>query len=107
VDDVVGLDNLGSHEGKAVRKAGRTAGARLVVWPRLARPRSHRARLLNQGFVKLNTHREEPLLEDRRLRQCADSFFSQQTAPTTSKNEGQEIRGFKNELLKPHAYLNI
>ena len=32
--DVVVLDNLGSHKGKAVRKAIRAAGARLVFLPK-------------------------------------------------------------------------
>ncbi len=33
--DVVILDNLGSHKGKAVRKAVRSVGARLVLPPEI------------------------------------------------------------------------
>ena len=44
--DVVILDNLGSHKGKAVRQAIRAVGARLVFLPKiLARPQSDRAGL--------------------------------------------------------------
>jgi putative transposase len=44
-DDIVVLDNLGSHKSKAVRSAVRATGARLVFLPILARPQSDRAGL--------------------------------------------------------------
>jgi hypothetical protein len=44
--DVVIMDNLGSHKGKAVRQAIRTAGAKLLFLPPLQpRSRPHRAGL--------------------------------------------------------------
>ena len=44
-DDIVVLDNLGSHQSKAVRSAVRATGARLVFLPILARPQPDRAGL--------------------------------------------------------------
>jgi hypothetical protein len=41
--DVVILDNLGSHKGKAVRRAIRDVGARLVFLPKYSRPTSIRS----------------------------------------------------------------
>jgi len=44
--DVVVMDNLGSHKGKAIRQALRSAGAKLLFLPPLlARPQSHRTGL--------------------------------------------------------------
>ena len=45
--DIVVMDNLGSHKSKAVRRAIRAAGARLLLPAQiLARPEPHRAALL-------------------------------------------------------------
>ena len=45
--DVVVMDNLGSHRGKAVRKAIRQVGAKLLFLPQiLPRPEPHRTGLL-------------------------------------------------------------
>ena len=49
--DVVVLDNLGSHKGKAVRKAIRAAGARLVFLPKY----SPDLNPIEQVFAKLKT----------------------------------------------------
>ena len=49
--DVVVLDNLGSHKGKAVRKAIRAAGARLVFLPKY----SPDLNPIEQLFAKLKT----------------------------------------------------
>jgi len=51
--DIVILDNLGSHKGKAVRKAIRSVGARLLCSCQgLARPQSDRAGLPLKGFLR-------------------------------------------------------
>jgi transposase len=49
--DIVILDNLGSHKGKAVRKAIRAAGARLLFLP----PYSPDLNPIEQVFAKLKT----------------------------------------------------
>jgi transposase len=49
--DVVVLDNLGSHKGKAVRRAIRAAGARLVFLPKY----SPDLNPIEQVFAKLKT----------------------------------------------------
>ena len=49
--DVVVLDNLGSHKGRAVRKAIRAAGARLVFLPKY----SPDLNPIEQVFAKLKT----------------------------------------------------
>jgi hypothetical protein len=49
--DVVILDNLGSHKGKAVRKAIRDVGARLVFLPKY----SPDLNLIEQVFAKFKT----------------------------------------------------
>src|ERR1700733_7381136 len=54
--DVVILDNLGSHKGKAVRKAIRDVGARLVFLPKY----SPDLNPIEQVFAKFKTLRERP-----------------------------------------------
>jgi len=49
--DIVIMDNLGSHKGKAVRKAIRTAGAKLFFLP----PYSPDLNPIEQVFAKLKT----------------------------------------------------
>jgi transposase len=49
--DVVVLDNLGSHKGKAVRRAIRAAGAHLIFLP----PYSPDLNPIEQVFAKLKT----------------------------------------------------
>ena len=49
--DVVVMDNLGSHKGKAVRQAIRTAGAHLLFLP----PYSPDLNPIEQVFAKLKT----------------------------------------------------
>ena len=49
--DIVGLDNLGSHKGKPVRRAIRAAGARLVFLPKC----SPDLNPIEQVFAKLKT----------------------------------------------------
>jgi transposase len=49
--DVVILDNLGSHKGKAVRKAIRNAGARLVFLPKYSPDHNP----IEQVFAKFKT----------------------------------------------------
>jgi transposase len=49
--DVVVLDNLGSHKGKAVRRAIRAAGAHLIFLP----PYSPDLNPIEQAFAKLKT----------------------------------------------------
>jgi len=49
--DIVIIDNLGSHKGKAVRKAIRTAGAKLFFLP----PYSPDLNPIEQVFAKLKT----------------------------------------------------
>ncbi len=49
--DVVIMDNLGSHKGEAVRKAIRSAGARLFFLP----PYSPDLNPIEQAFAKLKT----------------------------------------------------
>jgi len=50
-DDIVVADNLGSHKGKAVRKAIRSAGARLLFLPKY----SPDLNPIEQVFAKLKT----------------------------------------------------
>ena len=50
-DDIVAADNLGSHKGKAVRKAIRSAGARLLFLPKY----SPDLNPIEQVFAKLKT----------------------------------------------------
>jgi transposase len=49
--DVVVMDNLGSHKGSAIRRAIRTAGARLLFLP----PYSPDLNPIEQAFAKLKT----------------------------------------------------
>jgi len=49
--DIVVIDNLGSHKGKAVRRAIRAAGAKLFFLP----PYSHDLNPIEQFFSKLKT----------------------------------------------------
>ena len=57
-DDIVVADNLGSHKGKAVRKAIRSAGARLLFLPKY----SPDLNPIEQVFAKLKTlvRKDEP-----------------------------------------------
>ena len=61
--DIVVLDNLGSHKGKAVRKAIRAAGARLIFLPKY----SPDLNPIEQVFAKLKT-----FLRRAATRTCAD-----------------------------------
>jgi putative transposase len=51
-NDIVVLDNLGSHKGKAVRKAVKAAGARLLFLPKY----SPDLNPIEQAFAKLKGH---------------------------------------------------
>ena len=50
--DVVVMDNLGSHKGKAIRQAIRDAGAHLIFLP----PLSPDLNPIEQAFAKLKAH---------------------------------------------------
>lgn len=76
--DIVILDNLGSHKGKAIRQAIRAAGARLVFLP----PYSPDLNPIEQVFAKLK----------HLLRNAAE-----RTAETTWKRIGTLIDHFKPE----------
>ena len=54
--DIVIIDNLGSHKGKAVRRAIRAAGAKLFFLP----PYSPDLNPIEQAFAKLKTLPERP-----------------------------------------------
>lgn len=73
--DVVVMDNLGSHKGKAVRRAIRRAGAHLIFLP----PYSPDLNPIEQVFAKLKTllrKAAERTVEAtwRRIGQLLDSF---------------------------------
>jgi transposase len=73
--DVVIMDNLGSHKGKAVRKAIRDAGAHLIFLP----PYSPDLNPIEQVFAKLKTllrKANERTVEDtwRRIGKLLDCF---------------------------------
>ncbi len=75
--DIVVLDNLGSHKGKAVRKAIRKAGAHLLFLP----PYSPDLNPIEQVFSKLKTllrKADERTVEDtwRRIGSLLDRFTS-------------------------------
>lgn len=79
--DVVILDNLGSHKGKAVRKAIRDAGAHLIFLP----PYSPDLNPIEQVFAKLKTllrRANERTIEDtwRRIGQLLDHFSAAECA---------------------------
>ena len=73
--DIVIIDNLGSHKGKAVRRAIRAAGAKLFFLP----PYSPDLNPIEQTFAKLETHlrkakeRTIPALYDR-IGQALETF---------------------------------
>ncbi len=73
--DIVIIDNLGSHKGKAVRRAIRTAGARLLFLP----PYSPDLNPIEQVFAKLKTL----------LRKAAE-----RTVEATWKRIGELLRTF-------------
>jgi transposase len=82
--DIVVIDNLGSHKGKAVRSAVHAVGARLVFLP----PYSPDLNPIEQVFAKLKTllrKAEERTLEAvwRRIGTLLE-MFSPQSAPTIS-----------------------
>ena len=82
--DIVIMDNLGSHKGKAVRRAIRAAGAKLLFLP----PYSPDLNPIEQVFSKLKTlmrKAAERTVEDtwRRVGRLLDQFTAQ-IAPTTS-----------------------
>jgi transposase InsO family protein len=54
--DIVVTDNLGSHKGPAIRRAIRTAGARLVFLP----PYSPDLNPIEQAFAKLKSCSAKP-----------------------------------------------
>jgi transposase len=77
--DVVIMDNLGSHKGKAVRQAIRAAGARLLFLP----PYSPDLNPIEQVFAKLKhllRHAQERNPEDtwRRIGTLLDNFTPQE-----------------------------
>jgi len=79
--DVVILDNLGSHKGKAVRKAIRKAGAQLIFLP----PYSPDLNPIEQVFAKLKTllrKANERTIEDtwRRIGRLLDHFSADECA---------------------------
>lgn len=79
--DIVILDNLGSHKGKAVRKAIRAAGARLLFLP----PYSPDLNPIEQVFAKLKTLLRKPAERSveatwRRIGSLLDAFSSQECA---------------------------
>jgi len=79
--DVVVMDNLGSHKGKAVRRAIRRAGAHLLFLP----PYSPDLNPIEQVFAKLKTllrKAAERSVEDtwRRIGQLLDHFSADECA---------------------------
>jgi transposase len=79
--DIVVMDNLGSHKGKAVRKAIRAAGAHLLFLP----PYSPDLNPIEQVFAKLKTllrKAAERTVEAtwRRIGSLLDAFSSQECA---------------------------
>lgn len=77
--DVVIMDNLGSHKGKAVRKAIRAAGARLLFLP----PYSPDLNPIEQVFAKLKhllRRSQERTTEDtwRRIGTLLETFTAQE-----------------------------
>jgi transposase len=79
--DVVVLDNLGSHKGKAVRQAIRKAGAHLIFLP----PYSPDLNPIEQVFSKLKTllrKADERTVEDtwRRIGKLLDCFSPSECA---------------------------
>jgi transposase len=79
--DIVVIDNLGSHKGKAVRRAIRTAGAKLFFLP----PYSPDLNPIEQVFAKLKTllrKAEERTVETtwRRIGNLLDAFPPQECA---------------------------
>jgi transposase len=79
--DVVIIDNLGSHKGKAVRQAIRGAGAKLFFLP----PYSPDLNPIEQAFAKLKTllkKADERTLEAtwRRIGSLLDCFTAQECA---------------------------
>ena len=79
--DIVIMDNLGSHKGKAVRRAIRAAGAKLLFLP----PYSPDLNPIEQVFSKLKTlmrKAAERTVEDtwRRVGRLLDQFTAQECA---------------------------
>jgi transposase len=90
--DVVVMDNLGSHKGKAVRRAIRSAGAHLIFLP----PYSPDLNPIEQVFAKLKTllrkaaertveatwRRIGKLLDHFSAEECANYFVNSGYAPS-------------------------
>ncbi len=79
--DIVIMDNLGSHESKAVRRAIRATGAKLLFLP----PYSPDLNPIEQVFAKLKTllrKAAERTVEDtwQRIGQLLDCFTPQECA---------------------------
>ena len=76
--DVVILDNLGSHKGKAVRRAIRASGARLSVLAALfPRPQPHRTGLRQTETSSCERPRSEPsTLPGNAPAHCSETFKS-------------------------------
>ena len=95
--DVVILDNLGSHKGKAVRKAIRDVGARLVFLPKY----SPDLNPIEQLFVKLKPCCEkserEPTRPSPPPAAKSSNAFPQANAPPTSQT--QAMRKTKSKSL--------
>jgi len=86
--DIVIMDNLGSHKGRAVRKAIRTVGAKLFFLP----PYSPDLNPIEQAFAKLKTllrKADERTVEDtwKRIGQLLDAFHPPECA-NYLKNSG-------------------
>jgi putative transposase len=81
-DDIVVADNLGSHKGKAVRKAIRSAGARLLFLPKY----SPDLNPIEQVFAKLKTlvRKDEPRTFDAVSDALKNALA--QVAPSESAN---------------------
>ena len=98
--DIVIIDNLGSHKGKAVRRAIRAAGAKLFFLP----PYSPDLNPIEQVFAKLKTllrKAAERTVEAtwRRIGSLLDCF-TPRNAPTTS--ETQDMLQHEAIMLKVH-----
>jgi transposase len=81
LNDIVIMDNLGSHKGKAVRKAIRDAGAKLFFLP----PYSPDLNPIEQVFAKLKTllrKADERTVDDtwKRIGQLLDTFTPRECA---------------------------
>ena len=101
--DIVIMDNLGSHKGKAVRRAIRAAGAKLLFLP----PYSPDLNPIEQVFSKLKTlmrKAAERTVEDtwRRVGKLLDQFTAQECANYIS-NAGYASIENSHALARPNS----